>query len=213
MMNRDSAQAAERVSFRAGDLSPPLEVEEAWRAASWGLLAGLLAAPPAAGALRRLAESAQAPSRENELDAAFAMLCLTAGRTKVDEVDDEYHELFIGLGRGELLPYASWYQTGFLMERPLSDLRSDLRSLGYCRSDEVHEPEDHAAALCEVMAMLIRDGQPLEVQARFFERHIANWMEDFFEDLASAESAVFYQSVGRLGVLFMQFEKAAFNMQ
>jgi len=126
----------------------------------------------------------------------------------------EYHDLFIGLGRGELLPYASYYLTGFLHEKPLADLRSALAKLGVERAAAVKEPEDHIAALCEVMAGLIVGtfGAPAPVaqQRELFDGFITPWAERFFRDLETAQSAYLYAAVGRVGRLFLHIEQTAF---
>ncbi|MCW8087960.1 molecular chaperone TorD family protein [Roseococcus sp. MDT2-1-1] len=132
-------------------------------------------------------------------EAARAADPISAGR--------EYHDLFIGLGRGELLPFASYYLTGFLHERPLAELRGDLARLGIARAAAVPEPEDHIAFECEVMAGLLR-GAPEEVDA-FFARHLRPWAMRFFADLELAEAAVFYRAVGGLGRALMDVELAA----
>ena len=67
-------------------------------------------------------------------------------------MEREYFDLFIGMGRGEILPYASYYLTGFLHERPLARLRGDLIAFGIERAENNPEPEDNAATLCEIMA-------------------------------------------------------------
>jgi TorA maturation chaperone TorD len=95
-------------------------------------------------------------------------------------------------------------------------LRDALARLGIARAADVKEPEDHVAALCEVMAGLI-DGaygaaQPLAVQRSFFETHMAPWVGRFFADLEGAEAAVFYAAVGMLGRRFVEIESAAFAM-
>lgn len=177
-----------------------LSDEQARRAALYSLLAALLRDAPGDETLeytRRL--DADATGDKSELAVALGTLALAARHSSVDSLRDEHHALFIGLGRGELVPYGSWYQTGFLMEKPLGLLRADLRALGFERNDEVREPEDHIAALCEVMALLIQDSVALEVQRRFFNQHIGSWATDFFNDLAGARAAVFYKSVARLG--------------
>ncbi len=184
-----------------------LSEEQARRAGTYSILAALLRESPGAELLEfttRLA--ADAEEQESELALALTMLSLAARHSQPEELRDEYHVLFIGLGRGELMPFGSWYQTGFLMEKPLGMLRGDLARLGFERAAGVHEPEDHIAALCEVMAMLIREGLPTEGQRNFFNSHVGNWAQNFFSDLATARSAVFYKSVARLGAAFMQLE-------
>ena len=201
---------------RTETLDNPLPEEALWRASTWGLLATLLREVPDQARLAQLSALSD-PGASGEpgsgLQTAFAMLGLAAGSSSPASVDDEFHDLFIGIGRGELLPYGSWYQTGFLMERPLSELREALARLGYRRDSSVSEPEDHVAALCEVMAMMIQDGLSETQQAGFFRDHLEGWMEDFFVDLQQAESAVFYRSVGRLGQAFLQFERSYLQMK
>jgi TorA maturation chaperone TorD len=71
----------------------------------------------------------------------------------------------------------------------------------------VHEPEDHIAALCEVMMMLIQEGSSIEQQAAFFTSHIDTWSQKFFTDMATANNAVFYKAVARFGSAFMDIEQ------
>lgn len=129
---------------------------------------------------------------------------------------DEYQQIFIGVSRGLLLPYASYYLTGFLHEKPLARLRADMVPLQIARSPDVIEPEDHIAALLEMMAGLIEgrfgSAQPIKVQADFFARHIGNWAPHFFSDLEGLPQARLYVPAGRIGRLFMEIETAAFEM-
>lgn len=181
--------------------------EQARRAALYSLLAALLRSAPQGEAIDYTARlDADGGSEKTELALALNTLALAARHSSAEGLRDEYQTLFIGLGRGELVPYGSWYQTGFLMEKPLGLLRADLRRLGFERADDVREPEDHIAALCEVMGLLIQEGVALDVQRQFFNSHIGNWADDFFRDLADAQSAIFYRSVARLGRAFMALE-------
>ena len=175
------------------------------RANTYGLLGALLASPPRQDMFDLLA-SVDPPSDEG-LGSAWRALGHAAERADVEAVDDEYHGLFIGVGRGELIPYGSWYQTGFVMDKPLAVLRSDLAALGFERQDDVSEPEDHAAALLETMALIAAAPENgIDVQRWFFDRHVATWMPTFFADLQSADSAHFYRAVGGFGEQFMKFE-------
>ena len=187
--------------------------EERLRARLYGLLARFLAAPPDAALLDAAAALA---GDDSELGAALRELARVAATTDESVAAEEYHELFIGLGRGELAPYGSYYLTGFLQEKPLADLRDDLARLGVARRDEVPEPEDHIAALCEVMAGLIEGayGAPAELalQRRFFDAHLAPWAERFFRDLERAGAARLYRPIGSIGRIFFAVETAAFDM-
>ena len=124
----------------------------------------------------------------------------------------EFFNLFIGIERGELLPYASYYLTGLRNERPLVRLREDLRARGIERAEGQVEAEDHAAVLCEIMAGLA--GGPSAtaagLQQQFFQRHLAPWIGRFFADLERADSADFYRQAGKVGRLFMEIETKTF---
>ena len=187
--------------------------EQQYRIGAYSLLAALLGTSMQSRALARAAALPQQTGGKDELAIAISMLGLAASTTTEAAVNAEYHALFIGLGRGELVPYGSWYQTGFLMEKPLSLLRDDLAALGFERSEQTKEPEDHVAALCEVMAMLISDGESLAQQSRFFQTHLSSWMGRFFRDLSTADSATFYRAVGRFGAAFIELEQRYLEME
>ena len=195
-------------SGKSAEPVPPPSVadDDVIRANTYGLLGALLAGPPR-DTLVDLLAGIEAPSPDDGFGAAWETLKRAAQRAAVAAVDDEYHDLFIGVGRGELIPYGSWYLTGFVMDKPLALLRSDLATLGFERQNEVKEPEDHAAALLETMALVVASPEHgIDVQRRFFDRHVATWMHTFFADLQTAGSARFYRSVGQLGERFMAFE-------
>ncbi|MCB1763612.1 MAG: molecular chaperone TorD family protein [Gammaproteobacteria bacterium] len=190
-----------------------LAEENQYRAAAYGLIAGLLRTAPDDDLLQRVAQLSPKQQGGDELALAMQMLGLAARTSTADAVKTEFYHLFIGLGRGELMPYASWYLTGFLMEKPLSLLRSDLVRLGFERQGSVREPEDHIAALCEVMLMLITDHRGYEVEFGFFDTHIAPWVDRFFTDLSVARSAVFYRNLGRFGAAFFELERRYFSIE
>lgn len=138
-----------------------------------------------------------------------------AAATSVAQADDDFHALFIGLGRGILVPYASYYLTGFLHEKPLAKLRQDMAELGIERDPSVKEPEDHIASVCEIMAGLV-DGSlvgpvSLERQKEFFDAHVGSWAPYFFRDLAGSDQSEFYSALGDIGVAFMEIERSAFD--
>ncbi len=184
------------------------------RADVYGLFAVLLVRAPDS---RTLSLVAGISGSDSPLGNALAGLSRLAAEADPNEVEREYHELFIGLGRGELMPYASFYLTGFLNEKPLAKIRGDLAELGIARAETTREPEDHIACLCEVMQALITGtlGAPatLERQRRFFETHIAPWAGHFFADLENARNANFFEPVGAAGRLFLEIEAQAFRME
>jgi len=183
---------------------------DAARAREYALLATLLLCPPS-NAL--LGEIAHLRGDATPLGRAHAALAEAASEVVTTGVEREYFDLFVGLGRGELLPYASYYLTGFLNERPLSRLRDDLIALGIERAENNFEPEDHAGTLCEIMAGFAAGRFPAseESQRAFFEKHIVSWMGRMFADMERATSAKFYKSVGTLGQVFMKIEAEAFT--
>jgi len=184
-----------------------LAQEQQYRAAAYGVLAALLHSAPDEPQLEQVSGFSEVEDGGDEMTLAMSMLGLAAERCSRESINEEYHALFIGLGKGELLPYGSFYLTGFLMEKPLGELRDDLGRLGFEREADVHEPEDHISALCEVMSLLIQEGAASTTQAAFFTTHIETWCQRFFTDLAAAKNAVFYKAVARFGTAYMNLEK------
>lgn len=184
------------------------------RANAYSLLGALLSASPKKELLDLLKQiEPESGSDEYQMASGWACLRLAGERAAVDALDDEYHALFIGVGRGEVVPYGSWYMTGFLMDRPLAILRGDLAELGFERQEDVREPEDHIAALCETMALLIKNEEhDIAVQRRFFQAHVEPWAKSFFLDLQKASSARFYKAVGQFGEQFVDFEQKYLTM-
>jgi TorA maturation chaperone TorD/DNA-binding transcriptional regulator YdaS (Cro superfamily) len=183
---------------------------DAGRAHQYLLLASLLSAPPSK---KLLGTIAKLEGDDSPLGRAHAALAEAAQDAVAANVEREFFDLFIGVGRGEILPYASYYLTGFLHERPLARLRGDLATFGIERVENNPEPEDSAATICEVMAGFAdgRFSASLEEQKKFFEKHIAPWMGRMFADLEAAGPAKFYKPVGALGRLFMEIETEAFK--
>lgn len=196
-------------------LQTPADIaeEDVLRARLYDLLATLLRQPPDAGLLRQVAalESDDTPMGE-----AIGALSRLAKASTPEKAKREFHDLFVGLGRGELLPFASYYMTGFLNEKPLARLRAEMRRLRIERSPGETDPEDGIATLCEMMAGLIlgRFAAPadLRTQKDFFAAHMAPWAGHFFADLEAAESSVLYAPVGTVGVRFMEIEREAFRL-
>jgi TorA maturation chaperone TorD len=200
------AESRKRMELQ-GEVS---EVDSA-RAQEYALLAVLLSRAPDADLLGRLA---QLRGDASPLGLAHVALAEAASETSADKVEREYFNLFIGLGRGELLPYGSYYLTGFLHERPLARLRADLDSLGIERATGVSDPEDHVAILCEIMSGLVGGKFPAAPGSdrEFFEKHMRPWFGRFFSDLEQANGATFYRRVGALGRALVEIETEAFTL-
>lgn len=187
--------------------------EDQLRADLYDFLAALLSRPPSK---ELLAQAAALGGDESSLGQAIATLARVAKVTNAKAVESEFNALFIGLGRGELLPYASYYLTGFLNEKPLAQLRGDMAAQRIARAPNVFEPEDNIASLFDMMAGMIRGrfGAPVSVakQQEFFARHIAPWASHFFTDLEGAKNSVFYAPVGSVAKAFLEIETQAFRM-
>jgi TorA maturation chaperone TorD len=182
------------------------------RAQEYALLSVLLRRPPDPDLL---AQIAMLRGDSSPLGLAHTALAEAAMETNAARVEREFFELFIGIGRGELVPYSSYYLTGFLNERPLARLRDDLERLCIERGENDGEPEDHAASLCELMAGLAGGhfGTPAGADREAFEKHLAPWISRFFADLEQANAADFYQLVGTVGRTFMTIESEAFALE
>jgi TorA maturation chaperone TorD len=187
--------------------------EDRLRADLYNFLGVLLAGPPDESLLMMTADLS---GDDSPLGKATSTLAKMAKLSKPQTVTREYNKLFIGLGRGELLPYASYYLTGFLNEKPLARLRDDMALRGLERSNTVFEPEDNIASLMEMMGAMIvgRFGREatLDQQKIFFNTHIAPWAAHFYSDLEGAKNSVFYASVATIGRTFMEIETEAFRM-
>ncbi|MBO9395489.1 molecular chaperone TorD family protein [Shimia sp. R9_1] len=187
--------------------------EDLLRADLYDFLAALLANPPDSGLLQR---ASSLGGDDSALGQAISTLARVAKAMKEPAVEREFNALFIGLGRGELMPFASYYLTGFLNEKPLATLRADMAGLRITRAPNVYEPEDNIASLLEMMAGMIRgrfgEPTPLTRQKDFYFTHIAPWAEHFFTDLEGAQNSVFYAPVGTVGKAFLEIETQAFRM-
>jgi len=205
----DAQDGIEVQYLDTGDVSE----EDFLRAGLYALLGRALAAPPEEDTLAQLADLT---GDDSPLGLALAALGAAARASSPAPASDEYHALFIGVNGGELNPYASFYLTGFLYEKPLAELRDTMTALGIEHADDVAEPEDHIASICEMMAGLITGsfGAPVDIgtQRDFYNAHVGPWATKFFEDLERAQSAALYMPLGAVGRLFMDIERQAFKM-
>lgn len=207
------AQVSEVSGMQTGKTKTPLSPEDAQRAQVYRLIAGFLTNIPDKSRLDNAAGLVGDDSAFGQAINSFACL---AGKTSVSAADTEFHDLFIGVTRGELLPFGSYYQTGFLNEKPLANLRADMARMNIERVDDQKEPEDHIAAVLEMMAGLIEgaygEKASLAEQKAFFDRHVNSWASHFFKDLEEAKNSVLYVPLGTIGRLFMRIEQEAFEM-
>ncbi|HMK15024.1 MAG TPA: molecular chaperone TorD family protein [Burkholderiales bacterium] len=195
---------------------PPVAQEDVARARMYALIARLLYAPDEQ-LLRAIASADEIVAETAPLMEAWHELASAAQACDAEAVEEEYEKLFIGVGRPEVMLYGSYYLAGFMMEKPLAVLRDDLVQIGLARNESVCEPEDHLAALCDVMRYLIigdesRDAASLEQQKQFFTRNIQIWYQRFCDALLESEAANFYKHVARFIKVFFKIESESFEM-
>lgn len=197
-------------------IEPPGPEDQA-RADLYALLATLLLAPPDAVLLKTLEQAGAACSGATPVERALSSLGQAAAVMSPGVVRDEFDALFTSIGAPQVNPFGSLYLSGFLNEKPLVRLRSDLARLGLSRRSASGDTEDHLGALCETMRLLIdgagtRAPQPVEVQHAFFERHVAPWYARCLADIRAAQGAHFYTHVADLAYAFLSVEMEAFEV-
>ncbi|MBG6070359.1 MULTISPECIES: molecular chaperone [unclassified Polaromonas] len=191
--------------------------EETARAEVYGLLAALLYAAPSADLHDRLRVAVtQAPAAGALLESPWGELVAAAREQSLDEIRREYDALFGGVGKPEVYLFGSHYLSGFLNEKPLAALRTDLADLGLARDGAMSETEDHAAYLCEVMRYLIA-GDDVEVanltrQRTFFTRHVQPWFPMMCEAVMRHPKARFYRALCGFAQSFVSVETQGFDM-
>lgn len=197
-----------------------LTPEDLARANFYAVVAGLFALPPDAEFLQALAAAGEAAGGQPDsaLTRALRELGQAAREAAPEQVAEEYGELFLGVGKPKVVPYGSYYLTGFLHDKPLADLRSDLAALGLGRARGVHETEDHFAALAEIMRHLVVDDTLDQerrdaVQQHIFHRYLRPWYAAFCEALAGAEEARFYRHAAHFARVFLDLESASFEIE
>ena len=191
--------------------------EEIARSELYGLLALLYFAPPSAEVLSQLrAAATDAPAAGALLEAPWRALVGLAREMPEQTIKSEYDDLFGGIGKPEIYLYASYYLSGFLNEKPLARLRTDLARLGLARDENMAETEDHIACLCEVMRYLIAGEDvalaDLPKQREFFVHHLQPWVNMLCEAVESHPKARFYAALAVLTREFMAVEAQGFDM-
>ncbi|MDC9724993.1 MAG: molecular chaperone TorD family protein [Gammaproteobacteria bacterium] len=182
-----------------------------WRAQTYALLANLFAQAPSQILLDHIV-AVEVTEPESPMGKQWLNLVSVANKVTIATLEDEYQTLFIGVTHGELIPYGSYYQTGFLMEEPLAELRTDLAKLGLVKHEDAAEPEDHISAQCDVMRLiLMAEGTPIVTDKDFFLHHLKPWLTNFFTDLASTKTSEFYRAIGEFGKVFINMELSEYR--
>jgi len=191
--------------------------EEVARSELYGLLARLYYAQPAIELIANLRMAAtDAPAAGAFLEAPWRALVGQARAMTDEAIQCEYEALFGGIGKPEVYLYASHFLSGFLNEKPLARLRTELAQLGLARDEGMSETEDHLAYLCEVMRYLIA-GEDVTVanltrQQAFFSAHIQPWVLMMCDDLQKHPKARFYAALAEFTRAFMGVEAQGFDM-
>ena len=199
-----------------------VEPEDQVRADFYALLATLLYRAPDDAILRAIMLSPE-PVAETNSDASAALantwaaLAAASGAVSHDAVDAEYQEAFVGVGRPPVMLFGSFYLSGFMNERPLAQLRGDLIALGFARDPHVTEPEDHLAALCDVMRALILGDvsdapAAIQQQRSFFVKHMQPWVVQCCNAILQNEKTNYYRRVAAFAKAFFEIEIQAFEM-
>lgn len=191
--------------------------EELARAELYGLLARLWLAPPDAELLAQFEVAVtQAPQPGAFLEAPWQALVGAMRATTPQNAAEEFDALFLGVGKPEVFAFGSFYLTGFLNEKPLAQLRTDLAALGLVRGEQSHQTEDHVAALFEVMRYLIAGDDVavcnLEAQRRLFRAHLQPWVEKFCDTLEAHPRAQLYRVLAGFTRAFVQVEIQGFDL-
>ena len=190
-----------------------IDNEDQLRADMYSFLANLLRAEPSAELVGQLTKL---ESDESPIGKSIKTLSKLASSLDLPTIRDEYVRIFIGVGRGEILPFASYYLTGFLKDKPLAKLRNDMKEIGIELAENVKEPEDHIASLFDMMSGLIlgKFSKKFSIgeQKEFFNKHLASWVDLLMRDIESSRIAVFYSPIGTIGREFMEIERSSFSM-
>lgn len=205
------------MNAQAMAFSTPDDAEELARAEMYGVLSRLYVAAPDEALLRQFAVAVtEAPAEGAFLQGPWEALVAAMRGTTAQAAADEYDALFQGIGKPEVFLYGSYYLAGFLNEKPLAALRSDLAGLGLARDESRGETEDHVAYVFEVMRYLIAGDDVavcnLEQQRRFFRAHVQSWVEAMCDALVAHPRADIYRAVAELTRAFVQVEAQGFDM-
>ena len=190
-----------------------IDAEEQLRADMYSFLASLLRSEPNEDLVKQLTNL---ESDDSPIGKAIKTLSKLASSLDLPTIRDEYLKIFIGVGRGEILPFASYYLTGFLKDKPLAKLRNDMKEIGIELAENVKEPEDHIASLFDMMSGLIlgKFNKKFSIgeQKDFFNKHLNPWVDLLMRDIESSKIAVFYSPVGTIGREFIEIERSSFSM-
>lgn len=192
--------------------------EETARAELYGLIAELFYAPARPDMLAQLRVApTEAPTAGGFLEEPWRQLVGVTCDMDDLSIQREHDALFGGVGKPEVYVYASHFLTGFLNEKPLAQLRTDLAALGLTRdASTMSETEDHVSYVFEVMRFLVAGDDVavsnLTQQAKFFGNHVQTWLPAFCDALQANPRARFYGALAELTRAFVSVESQGFDM-
>lgn len=189
----------------------PVPPEDEARANFYALLSRLFYAAADPALLEALAVADELEAQDATLADAWQQLCTAAAKADADAVREEYESAFVGVGKAPVTLYTGAYSVRYTNEVPLARLRGELAAFGLARRGEAAEPEDHIAALCDVMRHLVRE-RSLAEQKHFFEAWISPIVEPLCAAIQKSEHTRFYRRVAELAKAFFALEQTAFEM-
>jgi TorA maturation chaperone TorD len=199
------------------DLRPDVAPEDQARAGFYALLARLWYAAPDAALLEAIAQGADIPAEgeQTALAQAWRELRAAAAAADAENVRAEYDAVFIGTGKASITLYAAGYLVETAKERVLVALRDELVELGLERTGGSHEPEDHFAALLEIMRHLVSSESSdaaLQRQRKFFTRYLNRTYNPLTNEVVASARTDFYKFVARFTKAFCDIEASSLEM-
>ncbi|HYT97439.1 MAG TPA: molecular chaperone TorD family protein [Casimicrobiaceae bacterium] len=196
-----------------------IDPEDQARADVYAVLARLYADAPDESFLKTLAAAERMPNGadDNRFAAAWNRLLDASAAMDPEAAAQEYTDLFIGVGKCEVNLHGSHWVAGFMIEKPLVELRSDLVTLKIARKEAATLLEDHFSALFETMRLLImgdedRPPAAIEDQRNFCQKRLLSWAFDCCTAVEKSSLANYYRRVAELTEQFLALERDSLAM-
>jgi len=209
-------------SMQAVAMQQALAPEDRARADFYALLSRLYAAAPDAALLRAIAAADDLPvtspdDTAHEFAGSWRNLVLASKATDSEAAAREYQDLFVGVGKSEVSLHASAYlsRAGGSI---LADLRGQLARLGLARQPDISVYEDHLAAVCETMRVLVGGAPGVapaspEQQREFFLTFVSPWVWKCCAAIQQSPIANYYRRVAEFTQHLMMVERDAFAIE
>ena len=194
---------------------PPTAAEDRARAGYYALLARLFYAAPDAALLTAIGGADEIAGHEGAgLADAWNRLAAAARAMDPEAAAAEHDEVFVGVGKADVTPYASYYLSETGREKTVVRLKQQLAALGLARAGSAREPEDHFAGLFEVMRHLISDADDaaLQKQKAFFVQFIGPAYSRFCDAISTSPKTNFYKHVAEFARHFLDIESESLKV-